>query len=65
MNPRKAISLSSLTLNHRDEIGMMLAAIRGNAESPLWTAEMRAAIRGGKVLGITRVDAATLEESTD
>ena len=62
MNPRKAISLSSLTLSHRDEIDMMLAAIRGNAESPLWTAEMRAAIRGGKVMSISIVDA-SLEET--
>ena len=48
MDPRKTISLSNLTLSHRDEIDMMLAGIRGNPESPLWTAEMRAATRGGK-----------------
>jgi hypothetical protein len=65
MDRGKAIDLNSLTRSHCEDIDQMLAAIRGNPGSSLWTAEMRAAIRGGKVLGITRVDAATLEESTD
>ena len=64
MDWEKAISLNSLTRSHCDEIDQMLAAIRGNPGSTLWTAEMRAATRGGKVLGITRVDAALLDEST-
>ena len=66
MDRGKAINLNNLTRSHSEDIDQMLAAIRGNpGSSTLWTAEMRAAIRGGKVLGITRVDAATLEESTD
>ena len=64
MNRGKAISLSSLTRSHSDEIAQMLAAICGNAESPLWTAEMRAATRGGKPCTL-RVDAESLEESTE
>jgi hypothetical protein len=64
MNRGKTISLSSLTLSHRDEIDMMLAAICGTADSPLWTAKMRAATRGGKPCTL-RVDAESLEEGTD
>lgn len=48
MNRGKVISLSILTQSHSDQIDMMLAAIRGNPGSHLWTAEMRAATRGGK-----------------
>ena len=65
MNRGKVISLSGLTRSHCDEIDQMLGAIRGNAGSTLWTAEMRAATRGGKVCSITRVDGASLAESTD
>jgi hypothetical protein len=61
----KAISLNSLTRSHSDEIDQMLAAIRGNSGSTLWTAEMRAAIRGGKVMGTSLIDEASLAESTD
>ena len=55
MDRGRVISLSNLTLSHGDEIDMMLTAIDGNPESPLWTAEMRAATRGGKPLGIPTV----------
>ena len=48
MDGRKVISLNSLTLSHGDEIDMMVGAIHGNPEAALWTAEMRAATRGGK-----------------
>jgi hypothetical protein len=48
MNSRKPISLNQLSLNHRDELARMLAGIRGDADATLWTAQMRAAIRGGK-----------------
>ena len=48
MDRGKTISLTSLTLSHGDEIDMMRAAIHGNPEAPLWTAELRAATRGGK-----------------
>jgi len=63
MDRGKAISLNGLTRSHSDDINEMLAAIRGNSGSALWTAEMRAAVRGGKVMGISLIDAATLEET--
>jgi len=62
MDRGKAISLDGLTRSHSADIDKMLAAIRGNSGS-LWTAEMRAAVRGGKVMGISLIDAATLEET--
>jgi hypothetical protein len=65
MDRGKAISLNSLTLSHSDDIEQMLSAIRGNSESILWTAEMRAAVRGWKVMGTSLIDAATFEESAD
>jgi hypothetical protein len=54
MNNRKPISLNHLSLNHRDELARMLAGIRGDADATLWTAELRAAVRGGKckMLGV-------------
>lgn len=61
MDREKAISLSSLTLSHGDEIDMMQAAIHGNPGSQLWTAEMRPATRGGKCA----LAAPMLPESTD
>jgi len=48
MERGKAIDLDSLTRSHCNEIDEMVAAIRGNPGSTLWTAEMRAATRGGK-----------------
>ena len=63
MDRGKAISLNGLTRSHSNDINEMLAAIRGNSESTLWTAEMRAAVRGGKVMGTSLIDAATLEET--
>ena len=62
MDRGKAISLDGLTRSHSDDINEMLAAIRGNSGS-LWTAEMQAAVRGGKVMGTSLIDAATLEET--
>ncbi len=61
MDRGKTISLSSLTLSHGDEIDMMQAAIHGNPDAPLWTAELRAATRSGKC-GLV---APTLSDSTD
>ena len=57
MDRGKAISLDGLTRSHSDDVNEMLAAIRGNSGSNLWTAEMRAAVRGGKVMGISLIDA--------
>jgi hypothetical protein len=65
MNRGKVISLNNLTRTHGDEIDQMLAGIRGNSGSTLWTAEMRAATRGGKPCGITRADAALPADGTD
>ena len=61
MDRGKTICLTSLSLSHGDEIDMMQAAIHGNPESPLWTAELRAATRGGKCALATP----TLSDSTD
>ncbi len=61
MDRGKAISLRVLSLSHGDEIDMMQAAIEGNPERPLWTAELRAATRGGKCALATP----TLSDSTD
>jgi hypothetical protein len=65
MDRGKSISLNRLTRSHSDDIDQMLSAIRGNSDSILWTAEMRAAVRGGKVMGTSLIDAATFEESAD
>jgi len=48
MKRGKIISLNGLTRSHGDQIDQMLKGIRGSAT--LWTAEMRAATRGGKCL---------------
>ena len=63
MDRGKAISLNSLTRSHSGEIDKMLSAISGNSDSTLWTAEMRAAIRGGKVMGTSLIDEALLMET--
>ncbi len=63
MHRGKAISLNSLTRSHSEDINEMLAAIRGNSGSALWTAEMRAAVRGGKVMGTSLIEASTLSET--
>ena len=63
MDRGKTISLDGLTRSHSDEIDQMLYAIRGHSGSMLWTAEMRAAVRGGKVMGVSLVDEATLAET--
>ncbi len=65
MDRGKAISLNDLMRSHCEDIDEMVGAIRGDTGSILWTAEMRAAVRGGKVMGISVVDAASLEKSTD
>ena len=61
MDRRKVINLSSLTRSHCEEIDRMIAGIRGNPDNPLWTAEMRAATRGGKCA----LAAPFLAENTD
>ncbi len=65
MDRGKAISLNSLTRSHREDIDEMLAAIHGNSGITLWTAEMRAAVRGGKVMGVSQIEEASLADSTD
>jgi hypothetical protein len=63
MDRGKAISLNSLTLSHGNEIDMMVASIHGNPDRTLWTAQMRAAIRGGKVMGTSLIEESSLEET--
>ncbi len=63
MDRGKSISLDGLTRSHSDDIDQMLSAIRGNSDSILWTAEMRAAVRGGKVMGTSLIDEATVAET--
>jgi hypothetical protein len=48
MSYRKPIALNSLSVSHSDEISRLLAGIRGDADATLWTADLRAATRGGK-----------------
>jgi hypothetical protein len=55
---RKPINLNNLLLDRADQVARMLAGIRGDAD--LWTAEMRAATRGGKCVKIRAT-----EEPTD
>jgi len=50
MKRGKAINLTDLANDQRDEIEQMLVGIRGNAEATLWTATMRPATRGGKCM---------------
>jgi hypothetical protein len=61
MDRGKAISLNNLTISHGDQIDMMVAGINGNPGAALWTAELRAATRGGKCALATP----TLSDSTD
>jgi len=63
MDRGKSISLNGLTRSHSDDIDQMLSAIRGNSDSILWTAEMRAAVRGGKVMGTSLIDEVTVAET--
>jgi hypothetical protein len=56
MNRGKVINLSGLTQTHRDEIDQLARGIHGKAGIPLWTAQLRAATRGGKPCMLTRVD---------
>jgi hypothetical protein len=48
MSNPKPINLNGLSMNHSDEITRMLAGIHGDVDATLWTAQMRAAMRGGK-----------------
>ncbi len=59
MNRRKAISLTSLIQRRSDEIDDMLNGIKGMPKSSLWTAQLRAATRGGKcmMIGMSPEDA--------
>jgi hypothetical protein len=61
MTHRKPISPKRLSLSHAREVDQMLEGIRGDGEEPLWTAAMRASIRGGKctLLGVS------IRETTD
>jgi hypothetical protein len=61
MSYRKPIALNSLFINHSDEISRMLAGIRGDADATLWTADLRAATRGGKcqLIGVAIEEKAT------
>lgn len=52
------INLSELAKHHSDEIGSMIAGIEHPTDSRLWTAQMRATVRGGKPLGDPRLEAA-------
>jgi len=56
MNRRKTINLNRLAGTHRDEIDQMESGIRGDADSVLWTVELRASTRGGKPCGLVRID---------
>jgi hypothetical protein len=60
MTYRKPIALNSLSITRSNEISRMLAGIRGEADATLWTAEMRAATRGGKC----RLIGVAIEEPT-
>jgi hypothetical protein len=65
MNRGKVISLDRLTRSHCSEIDQMLAGIRGDEGSTLWTAELRAAMRGGKPCGLSRVKDMSAADSKD
>jgi hypothetical protein len=56
MEQPRTINLNALAKNHSDEIGSMIAGIENPADSRLWTAQMRAAVRGGKPLGDPRIE---------
>ena len=56
MERSRTIDLSALAKTHSDEIGSMLAGIENPAGSRLWTAQMRATLRGGKPLGDPRIE---------
>jgi hypothetical protein len=56
MNRGKAIDLGCLARTNRDEIEHMEEGIRGDADSILWTTELRAATRGGKPCGQGAID---------
>ena len=56
MNRGAVIDLNRLNEARRGEIHLMEQGIRGDADSVLWTSELRATNRGGKPCGLTRVE---------
>jgi hypothetical protein len=56
MKQAKNLSLGQLMRTHRGEIDRLASGIRGESDSVLWTANMRAAVRGGKPCGGNRID---------
>jgi hypothetical protein len=58
MEQPRIVNLSELAKNHSDEIGAMIAGIEHPADSRLWTAQMRAPVRGGKPLGDSPIEEA-------
>jgi hypothetical protein len=52
------LNLKDLIDAHREEISGMERGIRGDLAGNLWTAALRASIRGGKPCGFSQVDEA-------
>jgi hypothetical protein len=65
MDRGKTISLNTLARSRWGEIDQMLAGIRGELGSTLWTAELRAATRGGKPCGMTKIDDTSTADGTN
>ena len=56
MQKPKIISVAKLSHDHAEEIRAMAQGIDAPAQSQVWTATMRASIRGGKPCGLNQID---------
>jgi len=56
MKALRNIDVPELSRKHSEEIRSMVAGIDAPAESQVWTATMRASVRGGKPLGFNQVE---------
>jgi len=52
----KTLDLREFEANRSDGVSQMLAGIKGDVDSILWTAQMRSSVRGGKPLGGPRIE---------
>ncbi len=59
----RLVDLKKIGATGSSEVSTMVAAIRGDSSSTLWTAKMRSAVRGGKVCSISRIQDPTELES--
>ena len=52
----RTIDLGALDTDHSANVAEMVAAIKHDGDRSLWTCEMRAAVRGGKPMMVSRIE---------